>query len=363
MKIQDDQLRDLLASRADRARATALDDLLASALASPARSAAPLRLSRGGSVALIAAVVLLAALVATTMGPLSGLLWTAPGPSPSTAPTPSATAPATPVPTDLALTPPPYVRGTCPVTPVTDLVAGSDPEVVASGIRWRWGTAPWQAGIGQKVVLLSGVNPDAHPDMAVIAAERLPIGAPTATPLSARYPKGSGPGFVFGIGLPEPGCWLLTAIGATARSSVVVEAGPKPADAPSAGSQDVPTSTSPLVPLAACPTSPVDMSNGYRRFVDQSQFWGDPDPSSWVADKERKLVVGPSANGVIAVASRVGVAGGFVTDQPVFTTPPPGSGSIGVSFTIPTAGCWSFTFIEGDRTSTIVAEVGPGTSP
>ncbi len=368
MTIKDDQLRDLLASRADRARPERLEALIVSALAGPAPRSSPLRFGSGGLLVLVIAALVVVSLLATSIGSLSGLFGVAPVPGPSSAPSPAVsltpTPTSSPAPTDVALTPPPYVRGTCPVTPYTALAGGSVPVVVMSEVRWVWGPEPWQAGVGQKVVLSAGV-PNGYVDVSEISAERLPIGEP-ATPLSVRFPQGGGPGFVFGVGLPEPGCWLLTAVGATVSSSVVVKVGPQPADAPSPRSQNVPTTTAQLVPLDRCPTSPVDESRGFRAHVDGHQLWDDPDSAPWVAGKERKLIVSGSTDSVIAVAARVGMvqvpgsdqAPAFVTEQPVFTTPPPGSGSLGLKFTIPTAGCWSFTYIQGDRTSTIVAEVG-----
>ncbi len=366
MTLSDDQLHDLLAGRADRARPAGLDALIAHALAAPAPRS-PLRgLGRGRAAVLALAALLVASMLVSPIGPLSVLFGVTPVPSPSpTAPVASATPAPTPTPTDLMLTPPPYAAGTCPVTPITDLAGGAVPEVAMSGVRWRWGPDPWRARLGQKVVLVPNGGSDAYLDVDEISAERLPIG-PSGSPMSIRFPKGGGPGFVFGVGLPESGCWLLTAIGSMASSSVVVDVGPAPADVPSPESQNVPTTTAGLRPLATCPTSEIVQDSGYPAFVDGEERWTNPDPKPWLAGTEHKLVVLGGTDSVIAVAAPVGIpaAGSgqrpsFITEHPVFATPPPGSGSLGLLFTIPTAGCWSVSFIEGDRTSTIVAEVGP----
>jgi hypothetical protein len=83
----------------------------------------------------------------------------------------------------------------------------------------------------------------------------------------------------------------------------------------------------------------------------------------------RKLVVSgaisPPSPDELVVAARVGIVGpadsqgsAFVAEQPVFTTPAPGSQSKAIDLTLPTAGCWAITYADSARTSTIVVEIG-----
>ncbi|HEY8818670.1 MAG TPA: hypothetical protein VIM25_07615 [Candidatus Limnocylindrales bacterium] len=105
-----------------------------------------------------------------------------------------------------------------------------------------------------------------------------------------------------------------------------------------------------------------------RTWLDGDNRWEDPDPTDWVAGKERKLVVSglvsPSAPYELVVATRVGIVGSldgqrsaFVADPPVFTAPVPGSGSKAMGLILPAAGCWAIAYVDSARTSTIVAEI------
>ncbi len=371
MTVDDRDIRSLLLARADRADAQGLRLAAIDAarmtpqlrplvrLSSPTRRAGPLQFAAGIAAALVvltAAIVLIIGLPPT--GEPSGS--TTVGASPTSTPTASAT--------DAPVTAPPYVSGSCPVTPITNLAGGVAPEVVAGGIRWHLdGTGPWAAEDGHKVGLFA-TSPDQVVDAGEIIAERLPIGD-LSMPLSVHYPRGGGPGYVFGVGLPEPGCWLLTAIGSTLRSSVVVEAAPAPVNPPSAESQNVPTERAPLLPLTLCPTSPLVSGAAVRTWLDWDNQWQDPDPSGWVAGMKRKLVVsGPVGAAVpyeLVVATRVGIVeladgqrSAFVVDKPVFTAPAPGSGSKAMELILPSGGCWAITYVDPARTSTIVVEIG-----
>ncbi len=377
MTLDDDDIRSLLLARADRADAQGLQPAAIEAarqtpqlrplvrLSSPTHRTRPSQLAAG-----IAALALLTAAISLILGlPPAGQ------PSSSTvggaSPTPAQTGSAT----DVPVTAPPYVLGSCPVTPITDLAGGVAPEVVTGGIRWRWGGNLWRADVGQKVVFVKTSPDQPSLDANAIIAERLPLGIPGTTS-SVRYPRGGGPGVVFGVGLPEPGCWILTAVGPALRSSVVVEAAPAPAEPPSADSQNVPTERAPLMPLAQCPTSPLLSGARVRTWLDGDNRWEDPDPTDWVAGKERKLVVSglvsPSAPYELVVATRVGIVGplvgivgpledqrsAFIAEPPVFTAPVPGSGSKAMGLVLPAAGCWAITYVDPARTSTIVVEMG-----
>jgi hypothetical protein len=369
MTVDDWDIRSLLLARADRADAKGLLLTVIEAarqtpqlrrlvrLPSVTRQARPLQFAAG-----IAALAVLTAAIALIIGlrssdePSSG---TAVGASPTSTATASAT--------DVPVTAPPYVPGSCPVTPITNLAGGVAPEVVTSGIRWHLdGTGPWAAEVGHKVGLFA-TSPNHAVDASSILAERLPIGT-IQTPLSARYPRGGGPGFIFGIGLPEAGCWLLTAVGPSIGSSVVVEVGPPPANPPSADTQNVPTEQSALVPLAECPTSPQVLEARVRTWLDGDNRWEDPDPADWVTGMNRKLVVSGAVGSLapyeLVVATRVGIVGtgdsqrsAFVADKAVFSAPAPGSGSKAMDLILPTAGCWAITYLDPAATSTIVVEI------
>ncbi len=370
MTVDDRDIRSLLLARADRADAQGLRLAAIEAaritpqprplvrLSSPTRQTRPLQFAAG-----IAALAVLTAVVALIIG-----LRPTGEPSSSTTVGASPTSTTTVSATDVAATAPPYVSGSCPVTPITNLAGGVAPEVVAGGIRWHLdGTGPWAAEDGHKVGLFA-TSPDQVADASAILAERLPIGT-IQTPLSVRYPRGGGPGFIFGVGLPEPGCWVLTAVGPGIGSSVVVEVGPAPANPLSAESQNVPTDRSPLVPLVECPTSSQLSGARVRTWLDGDNRWEDPDPADWTAGMKRKLVVsgavGSAAPYELVVATRVGMVGtgdsqrsAFVADKPVFAAPAPGSGSKAMELILPSAGCWAITYVDPARTSTIVVEIG-----
>lgn len=373
MTVDDGDIRSLLLSRADRADAHGLRMAAVEAaratpqlrplvrLSSLTRRAWPVR-AAAAIVALVAVTGAIALVIGVRLSDRDGTGAAVVGASPTVTPRPVPT----PSPTDMQVTAPPYVSGSCPVTPITDLAGGLVPEVVTGGIRWRWGPLPWEADVGQKVVFAE-TSPDQVLDASAIIAERLPIETSEA-PVSIRYPRGGGPGFVFGVGLPEPGCWLLTAIGPTIRSSVVVQAAPAPANPPSAESQNVPTERASLVPLAQCPTSPLVSGAAVRTWLDGDNRWQDPDPSDWVAGVKRKLVVSGVVSSMapyeLVVAARVGIVGpaesqrsAFVADRPVFTAPTPGSGSKAMELILPTAGCWAITYVDPTATSTIVVEI------
>jgi hypothetical protein len=268
-------------------------------------------------------------------------------------------------PPDISVTASPYVAGSCPVTPVTTLLGGVQPEFVAGEIGWTWGPLPWQAKVGQKVGFEKTSADQPYLDARVIIAERLPITA-SDKPLSVRYPRGGGPGFIFGVGLPQPGCWLLTAVGPTVRSSVVVQAAVAPSNPPA--DQNVPMDQSPLGLVSPCPTSPMD-SAPVRTWLDGQNRWQDPDATAWLAGMKRKLVFSgvfaDAAPFELVAAARVGIVGpadsqqsAFVAEAPAFTTPAPGSQSKAMVLTLPTAGCWAITYLDPLQTSTIVVAIG-----
>ena len=275
---------------------------------------------------------------------------------------PATSTEAVPGPSDVPVTPPPYVSGSCPTTPFSYLRRGTLPIVRTSGIDWNWGGLPWSALVGQKVVLPETLQGT------VIAAERLPIG-PSSSTMSVRYPEANGPGFVFGVGLPAPGCWLLTEVG-SASTSVVVNVGPAPKDPPSPQQENVPIRTATQQTTGACPTSPTDPTADVRTWLDGVNRWADPmNTLPWRADERRKLVVSGAVGEVapyeLITAERIGALSGyavppaFVPDAPVFATPAPGSGSKAFEVTLPTAGCWAFTYIDPIQTSTIVVAIEP----
>jgi hypothetical protein len=371
MKFDDADLRSMLHTRADRADARGLRSAVVDAAratpqlhplirhSSPVRSASPMRIAAGiATVAVVTGAIALAVrLRLSANGTPSAAVSTA---------TATPIAPPTQSPTAIKVTAPPYVAGSCPVTPVTTLLGGVQPEFVAGGIGWLWGPLPWQAKVGQKVSFEKTSPDQPYLDARVIIAERLPIAA-SDKPLSVRYPRGTGPGFVFGVGLPAPGCWLLTAVGPTVRSSVVVQAAPATPNPPA--DQNVPMERSRLGLVSPCPTSPLD-SSPVLTWLDGMNRWQDPDPAAWVAGMKRKLVFSgvfaDSAPFELVAAARVGIVGpadsqqsAFVAEAPAFTTPAPGSESKAMELILPSAGCWAITYLDPLQTSTIVVEIGP----
>ena len=380
MTLRDEEIRSLLADRASRADPSGLrESAVAAARATPQLRPlvrAPLvgpMLRLTAALVGLAAVLLVVALVALALrpsprGPLGGIATSpasAGSPAPASPPPPSLLP--SPTPSDVALTPPPYVQGTCPVTPFTDLVEGTDPEMVVSGVRWRWGGIPWQARIGKKVIVLPATE-EAYVDTNEILAERLPLGSPSSS-VSVVYPN-SGNSQVYGIGLPEPGCWLLTLIGPIGRSSVVVEAAAAPPNPPGPLSQNVPTTSAPLRPPSRCPITAPEPSASVRTWFDGNYAWQDPDPSPWLPAKERKLVVGGTGDNrpfERLVATRIGAVGrsgnasppAFVAPAAAIATPVPGGGNKAAGLTLPTTGCWAITYLDPTTTSTIVVQLGP----
>lgn len=365
MTVSDQELTHFLAGRADRAE---LSDLRARVLeearATPQLAhvdRAPLATRPVAWRMLVGAVVGLAivALILARL-PVAGPSPGAPSPSSGPASATGDTAPADP--TDAPVTPPPYAPGSCPVTPVSFLRRGQVPIVRASGVDWNFGGIAWMAEVGQKLVFPTTVQADA------VAAERLPTpGAPG--PLSVRYPAGGGPGFVFGVGLPSPGCWLLTEAGTGSGSSIVVQAAKPPAQPQSAASQNVPTKTVDQTDSDECPATPVDPADAFRSWVDGSNRWTDPDRAMpWMAGKPRKLVLtGPIASAApfrLVVALRLGSTwagvdqrSAFVSDEPIFASPN-WSESSAVELNLPHGGCWAISDIDPTQTSTIVVEIG-----
>lgn len=280
--------------------------------------------------------------------------------------------PGLPTPTNVLLMPPPYVAGTCPITPTTDLFGGTAPEVMASGVVWRGVSEGWLARRSQKVVLfdLAVTDGDRTPLGATsfIAAVQLPLGAEApATSPSLRYMPTGNPA-VYGVTLPAAGCWLLTLVGPEVASSIVVEAGPEPSAPPPAGSdQQVPTESLPLEPLATCPTSATAPDPGVEP-PGSADDWLDPSGVRWFthppAGRPDKVVVsgpiGAPQPYERIVATPVGTVNrppAFVTSKPVIVTPAPGGGAISAGITIPTAGCWAFTYVDPSMTSTVVVAV------
>lgn len=376
----DDEIRGMLRARADRMDVSGI----ARAAVSTAHATPQLRQvggnggrnsrgRRGGlptpfrfaaAVGTLAAAVAMVALLASIRTPPGGG-----GPSIALPPTANAGASPSPAPTDVSVTPPPYVAGSCPVTPVTDLAGGVAPEIVTGGIAWHVGSIPWQAGVGQKVVLL-GTTPDQVVVADAIVAERLGEWSPTIAATTAYFPEGGGPGFVFGIGLPSPGCWLLTAVGPFARSGVVVRVGQAPANPPDPASQNVPVATSTLRPPDTCWTSPLLPGAKVRTWLDGETRWEDPaDTIPWHPGDQRKLVVTGVVSASTAVdrvvASPVGSVGPRLSQQAMLVTDRPfvgpggtGSGSKAFDVVVPTAGCWALTYLTPITTTTIVVSVG-----
>lgn len=127
--------------------------------------------------------------------------------------------------TDVPLTPPPSLGGSCPVTPFTVLDGGVVPMIDASGVRWSWSGVPWRNGVSQ-IVLLYGPNGALVEVPATLEAERISVAA-GASPVATAFAPVYRPG-VYHVTLPESGCWRLTVSGSSISSSVIVSTASTP---------------------------------------------------------------------------------------------------------------------------------------
>jgi hypothetical protein len=260
------------------------------------------------------------------------------------------------------------------VTPLTDLAGGVAPEILASGVRWRYGSAPWQAGVMQKVVLEPG-SPPGSVDATEIDAVPVVIGSATAQALIAThvvYPEAGGPGFVFGIGLPVAGCWALTAVGPDVRSSIVVEAGPPPANPLDPTSQAVPTGTAPPATTpAACPVSPspltVEPQVSPTAWLDGSTTWT-VSPTTWRSGQVMSVILaGGTIDGsvlgltAVAVGLSSSTSPAYLEDGRALTSTEPGQRAGPFALALPRPGCWAITAFGPSSTSTVVVQIASAT--
>ncbi len=269
----------------------------------------------------------------------------------------------------------PHVAGTCPVTPITRLADGTAPEIDVSGLRWRWGDAPWVAGVDEKVVWVADSGAAPEPRIAVLATQLdLPIlveghqvaavGASGA--IFAAMVDTSSVGLVR---LPRPGCWLLTATWSAGASSVVVAVGPPPgAASPAPPTQDLIVASQPLVacPATAPSTAPIPQGWPGPAVADGPFRWLLPPSQEWIiggtGDKlvldsqvgwaigEMRIVAIPLARAASVGRLRTTVVSGDI--PPLF-----GGGTLGVGVTLPSRDCWAFVFLDPATTSTIVADL------
>lgn len=275
----------------------------------------------------------------------------------------------------------PHVNGTCPVTPITRVAGGQAPEVDVSGLRWRSGFIPWVAGVPEKVVWLADQGIESEAGVSVFASWLdLPIfiagqpDAPARIATGSLYALAVDTGWVDGLVLPQPGCWLLTATWSGGASSIVVAAGRPSGFASPAVPSTTPVGTRPLA--AACPATPVSPAGppsgwpgpaiddgGFHWLLPPSPRWrfggsGDKlvidSDAGWVL-KDMRLVAIPlvhaTAVGWLKAGTIAGeVPGGF------------GGGTLGLGLTLPNRGCWVFVYLDPAGTSTIVDDltmVGP----
>ncbi len=351
MKVDDEEIRSMLRSRSGRADARGLRESVQTAVRTipqvhrvrpltSARSSRPIRLTFAiGAVAAVVALVVLtmARLPLGVVGP--GVVGTASiESSQSTNPSGATDAPA---------------LGRCQVTPVGS--GGKPSEVRTSGVVWHWGESAWTARVKQGVTLT--VEGKTKQDATEILAVRIPTSAFPST-LEVTYPRGSGNDQSFQIGLPEPGCWLLAALGPTTHSSVVIEANQAPTTVADPVSQHIPTSTQAASPASVCPTSPT-RPNTPGTSLDGTMVWY-THPESWLIGEEDKLVIGAEILVEQVVAAPVVGAQSspvFVAAQPSVTTPAPGSGNISMGFVLPSTGCYMFAAMGPTSTSTVVADI------
>ncbi len=283
-------------------------------------------------------------------------------------------------PTDAVPSRVPHVTGTCPVTPITRVAGGQAPEIDVSGLRWRSGFIPWVAGLPEKVVWLSDQGIESEAGVSVFASwldRPILVGGQPGTPgrvaSGSLYALAVDAGWVGGLVLPQPGCWLLTATWSGGASSIVVAAGPSSGLATSAVPVTTSVGTKPLGHCPATPVAPAGPPSGWSGpAVDDGGFHWLLPPSSrwrfggggekvvidsdtgWVLEDMRLIAIPlsrPTAVGWLKAGSLTGeVPGGF------------SGGTLGLGFTLPNRGCWAFVYVDPAGTSTIVddlAMVGP----
>jgi hypothetical protein len=314
-----------------------------------------------GSIAVVAAV----AIVLIGVGLLGGV-------QPTTSPGGiGSSSSASPVATDGYPSAAPHVSGTCPVTPITRVVGGEAPEVDVSGLRWRWAYAPWVAGVDEKVVWLDDAGLMPLPGVSVFATQLdepiLVAGHPTtfAKPTASVYAAATDVQWVTLIRLPNPGCWLLTAVWSAGASSVVVAAAPSPGSPATS-----PSSPGPIVksgPLAVCPASPPTGSTtsggSGPAFEDGAFQWLVPPSQTWRigGDGDKLVLYGPwgADERVVAIPLARATGVGWLAETVVTGDIPPGfgGGTMGFGMTLPARDCWAFVYLDAAATSTIVDDL------
>ena len=317
--------------------------------------------------ALLGVVGLVAVLVTGSLG--TGILGAHPAPS-SPASSSASAAPSAPA-TDAPAVNAPHIAGTCPVTPITRIAGGAAPEVDVSGLRWRWGGRPWVADAPEKVVWLSDGN-DA-PSVSVFATQLdrpIVLAGQTLSfaidPSRPVYPLASDV-FVGLVVVPDPGCWLLTAVWTGGASSVVVAVAP-PASSPSPVPEPsrVPALGGPLPVCAATTPSLSPAPPGWPgpAYDDGALRWLLPLTATWhIGGPAEKLVIGPvdwaAKDGeVIALPVSLGSQLDRTYGSSVMgDLPSVGSGTLGFGLTLPTRDCWAIVYLDAASTSTIVTDL------
>ncbi len=319
------------------------------------------RVSPGNLVAAVVGLVALAVLLDPTQLPLAGGLGSGIAPSgvlsgmPFNPPRVVAVAP-----------PPPMV--VCPVTPMTVVAGEAAPVAVASGVRWDWGGDNWQVGLSERVTVrlqATGMAPRA----AEILAEHLWLGsgAPATTAGFSHRDALARALAVAGdataeIDLPAPGCWLLSLIGPSVRSSVVVYAAADPASSPEPASRQIPAVRDSLGALTTCPLSPAQGSGTGQAWADGDIAWQDPTPGPWLAGVTHRLRIDgidgdQSPERVVAMQIDAPATPESITNVPVIASLVRAGSSEVALLTLPSRGCWAIAYVAPTITSTIVIEV------
>jgi hypothetical protein len=305
------------------------------------------------------------------------LAWPLLGGSPWQSPAHRAVGSSTPglasLPADIPASNAAHVPGTCPVTPITRLAGGQAPEVDVSGLRWRWAGVPWVAAVDEKVVWLADAGDTPAPGVSVFATQlamsivvdgrTVDLGGATAG--AAYAATSSDAGWVTGIRLPSPGCWLLTATWSQGASSVVVAARPGPGSAATNSSPGRPPAVS--APIATCPVTPptTQLPGVGPAYVDGPLHWLLPPSQFWtiggtgdklVLDSDLGWAAGDKR--VVAVPLAHASGSGPLAGAAVFgDLPPIAGGSMGVGITLPARDCWALVYLDAATTSTIVDDL------